>query len=93
MITKFKIFENVNEGEIESGCYIILIDDIYRSYKHDTDKIGYAWRARKHYNEIDADFEKPIGRIELAFSEVKYWSKNKEDLENLLEILIGKYKV
>lgn len=94
MITKFKIFENINKGEIKAGDFIVLTDSTYNAYNHKTDKIGKVFRARKYYDEIDAEFEKPIGIMHgLSYSQIKYWSNNKEELENLPEIITTKYNL
>ncbi len=102
MITKFKIFENINEGKPEIDDYVLLD---YRKYRNDMtnflssnigkiifiddnfcilefydvpDSINY----RFEYNKINNTYKKTIKP-----NKISYWSKNREDLE---EILIAK---
>jgi len=88
MITNFKIFELfTSTDDIEVGDYITLKS---RRLEHEfdviADNIGKVLRVRKHYDEIDAEFEYPVNKMfGISFSSIKYCSRNREDLEILLQ--------
>lgn len=93
MIKNFKLYnlnENelgINEGELMEGDYFIMNTKKCNFYSFIENKIGLALRVRKHYKEFDAGFEQPIGKIfGLQIDCVKYWCREKEVLERLIDI-------
>jgi hypothetical protein len=86
MITKFKLFENMNEGEPEVGYYVILNISTYvfmpdefdniQKLKNDICKITDIKKSKKIYVINDCWLA--------SIDDIKYWSKNKEDLEPIL---------
>jgi hypothetical protein len=88
-IKNFKLFENIDEGEPKKGDWVIIDTshlNIYPDHNENEykDKIGKIIRIRKHYDEIDIDFD---GRKLHGFSlsKISHWSENREDLETLLD--------
>lgn len=99
MITNFKIFETINEGDPKIGDYVLLkydkfkndmtnflndhigkiifIDEkLYRIEYYDVpDTINY----RFHYYKTNNSYTKTIEKRYIS-----YWSKNREELEELL---------
>jgi len=103
MITKFKIFENVNENEPEVGDYVIassndfLIDlneftknrigRLYNIFKPlYVDDLSYTVIYDNIPKELDCYTFKVYDEeaISLDKEDIKYWSKDKEDLEKIL---------
>ena len=92
MITKFKIFENINEGEIGIGDYVILGytpgSGISQQYANNIGKItNIASMGLKHieYSHISIIYENNLEPLILIHkSWIKYWSKDKEELEAFL---------
>ena len=108
MITKFKLYEELNAGEPEVGDYVI----IEKEYDDFEDKnnvnfinssIGYIWKSpgkSTHivkYNNIPDNTKQffqysdysdglKIGNSIIVYNDdIKYWSKNKEDLEHVIQ--------
>ena len=116
MITKFKLFESVNDGEPELGDYVIChetseeYDDAVEYINNNIGKIIYVYSENEKNRALlfcsfdfmvkyDIDFEKEEfrrvdfqvltdldGCRKMERREIKYWSKNKEDLESILAI-------
>ena len=95
MITKFKIFEDSQE-EIpwnnKEGSYVIL-NKSGKKYSDFLDKnialitkVYYpgAWFDVK-FNDIPEELESLLDGIDFHTSEIKYISKNREDLESILQ--------
>jgi hypothetical protein len=82
MITNFKNFGKLDEGELEEGDYV-LMKSLSGALKN---KIGQVLRIRRHYDEIDVEYEEP--RIKKMFglnlNDVEHWSSDKEKLEMLI---------
>jgi len=85
MITRFKLFENINDGEPQDGDYIL-----YKSRRGEglydvlAITIGKILKIRKVYNEAQVIFDVPIGLMFIDLDKIEFWSKNREDLEALL---------
>ena len=74
-----KTFESINDDDIQVGDYILLD----KSHGH---KIGRVEVVRAHYNEVNAMFDPPTNFwYGIMMSSIEYWSKNKEDLEAILD--------
>jgi hypothetical protein len=91
MITKFKIFETVNSDHLENikiGDYVILSHMMYKDGQpliKFENKIGKLTRVRQHYNEIDIDFSKDIGKMfGVSIFNIRFWSSDKEALEEFI---------
>ena len=122
MITKFKIFESINNGEPGIGDWVIceledidwiegyekmeeiISENIGRIISYDDDDtspyvIKYYLSGKK--KQFFNDFKSKLGYgknniIYVEFDEIKYWSKNREDLtpENLkISIDSSKYNI
>ena len=99
MITKFKLFEELNAGEPEVGDWIIVNNKDYSTYDFINSSIGYIWKkyefsALVKYVDIPIDQQKnfmftdgsKIGNsIMLSIGDIVYWSKNKEELEHIIQ--------
>jgi len=99
MITKFKIYESINDGEPDIGDYVI-IETNDEEYKHYSNKyIGKIIEIERNKNPtpnfpntkrdifriLFEDFDTRRSDREIIWRyEIKYWSKNKEDLEPLI---------
>ena len=97
MITKFKIYESINEGEPEIGDYVIIEtnDDEFKHYSNKY--IGKIIEIEKNINPnpnfpntkrdifrvLFKDFDNKKREMIWRY-EIKYWSKNKEELETLI---------
>ena len=83
MRTNFKNFGKLDDGDVEEGDYVLM-----KSITGMLDnKIGQVLRVRKHYDEIDVEFEEPRVRkmFGLNLSNVEHWSSDKEKLEVLIK--------
>jgi hypothetical protein len=91
MITKFKIFESVNELP-ELGDYVIVdskvgfgSEDLINFYKNNIGKIikknANNWYDVKYENKLK--LESGLHIVEI--SGLKYWSHNREELELILK--------
>lgn len=84
MITKFKLFENINEGEVQVGDYIL-----HKSRRDEglydilTTTIGQVLSING-YREARVRFDSPINIMFIDLDRIEYWSKNREDLEAIL---------
>lgn len=82
MITEFKLFENINEGEPQEGDYILhrnrRLGNLYDVLNV---TIGKIIKLRKVYNEAEVLYDKPIGKMMTDLDNIEYWSKDREDLE------------
>lgn len=109
MITKFKLFESVNDGTPGVGDYVIINEnsDTYSAdaLKFINNSIGHIWKSPDNssnyflvkYNDIPKDVlfyfaysdysnGLKIGNSILIFTEnVKYWSKDEEELIPLIQ--------
>lgn len=111
MITQFKMFESVNDGEPEVGDYVIChshmsfftevndftktnigklikIDSQSDKYEGgDNIEIIYIVRYEKVPRTLDLLFFKEYGgdSIIMYKDDIKYWSKNKKELEKVIE--------
>lgn len=85
MITKFKIYENINQGEPEVGDWVIIDPKTY-DVENRLDKIGEIYKYEISTNMFYVDFIVP-GFFCFFKEDFEYWSKNKKDLE---EILVAK---
>ena len=103
MITKFKIYEEINLNEPEVGDYIIaesndFLTDINEFTKN---RIGILYNIFKPlyaddlsytiiYDNIPKELDFYVFKvyddeaISMNREDIKYWSKNKEDLEKIL---------
>jgi hypothetical protein len=106
MITKFKIFENINEGRPEIDDYVLLK---YATYHNDmtnflNNNIGKIifiddnFCIIEYYNVPDLinhrfDYNKINNTYKKTFKTrfISYWSKNREDLEDIL--MANKYNL
>jgi len=80
METSFSNFGKLNTGEVKKGDYVILNDST--GVKN---IIGQVLRIRKHYDEIDIQFDEPIGKIHgWSLNIIKHWCSDKEKLELLI---------
>ena len=107
MITKFKLYEELNVGEPEVGDYIISDIKINGEMIRLNNLIGkYSKFINNHHKDdynyivyytipdnflINDNILKRHGslngnryKINLSRSEIEYWSKDKEDLEDVL---------
>ena len=102
MITKFKIYEAINQGKPEVGDYVIC-DDIlaegpvknfilnnigkYITYNKNT-HYSYIIEYDNIPNDIIQKFKKNAFHGDnckrMGIDEIKYWSKDKEELEEIL---------
>lgn len=94
MITQFKIFENINEGEPEIGDYVIVYP---KRGRPGTENIVGIIVETQFQKNIYGDTVKTY-KIGLQLpqangdfwhftyfkDEIEYWSKNKEELETVL---------
>ena len=114
MITKFKIYEELNAGEPEVGDWVIVNKKNYptafnpKKYDFVNSSIGYIWKKPAvnlylvKYFDIPVDQEQhflytdgfntgPIphpmigNSMQLSIGDIVYWSKNKEDLEHVIQ--------
>jgi len=102
MITKFKIYESINDGEPEIGDYVICDPDFRNlfnfinnnigqiiNYPSTTDKyvIKYENVPESIYSFFDVNISLSGHTYKRYFQrdEIIYWSKNKEDLEHLIQ--------
>jgi len=76
MIIKYKIFEKLNQGEPEVGDYIII-----------KNKIGQITNDFPNLNNKPATYETKFDNQIwwISFDEIRYWSKDKKDLERVLK--------
>ena len=102
MITKFKLYEAINQGEPEEGDYVIckevenysigppsikdFVENNIGQFVDFTVGLIYAYIVKYENvpDEIEENFEKNCRRFNII--EIKYWSKNRKDLEELLAI-------
>lgn len=80
MITKFKIFETVNEGNPKIGDYAV----VNLKLKKYNNMIGVGKIFAKSYDFFCINIKLPDGRTlnDIFYEhEIKYWSKNKKELE------------
>jgi len=106
MITKFKLFETLNEGEPEVGDYVIVdmynsdSDNIIKDFR--SNSIGLIWKKEdddflyikyfnipknilKYFYFSDYSDGLNIGNsIFINKKWIKYWSKDKEELEPII---------
>ena len=94
MITKFKLYEEINQNEPEEGDYVICSEyekDIKDFIENNVGQyVHYEVGARYPYdieynipdNIIKIYFENNCRRF--SFDEIKYWSKDKDELESFL---------
>lgn len=80
-----KKYENIygdQKDEVKSGDYVIM-KSLSGTLK---DKIGQVLRVRKHYNEIDVEYDNPkINKLfGLTLSDVEHCSSDREKLEMLI---------
>jgi len=97
MITKFKIFENINESEPEVGDYVI-VDITVAPYKNlSNELLNRIDKINQNICKITEIKTKPGTCYILnnywysSRSDIKCWSKNKEELEPIL--LAKKYNI
>ena len=79
MITKFKIFESINKGKPEIGDYIVSIYD--DNFKNQIGKI-IAILSTRYKIQYTIPYEQIY---ELRAYEIKYFSKNIEELEAIID--------
>ena len=88
MITKFKIFEALNEGKPEIGDYVICNGkNIF--LKNNITKIKEIRQSnnsgdKEYHLRADDKREFSIAQINMK-NYIEYWSKNREDLESILQ--------
>jgi len=93
MITKFKLYESINEGEPEIGDYVIIEtdDDEFKHYSNNyigevVDIERKPNTKRDIYYILFKNFDNRRSDREMIWRyEIKYWSKNKEELEPILQ--------
>lgn len=102
MITKFKIFESVNEDEPKIGDWVLCtskdISDDTKTFLETT--IGQLVKITKDkkytYYEVEYRNKKYKNTFTLShIMKILYWSENRKELEKKLEILIttNKYNI
>lgn len=88
MITKFKIFENLNEGELEVGDYVICKENIL-GYNHIWEDIGVIQHQNNPKNNkrcINVRFYPNLPDKSDSWTrwfsrdEILYWSKDINDI-------------
>ena len=94
MITKFKLYEAVNQGEPEIGDYAIFSPDIppYNAEfgEYINNYIGKIikmddWLLDVEYENMPEKFNVHKNNIrQIPTDYIKYWSSNKEDIEEIL---------
>ena len=104
MITNFKIFEEVNEFELEIGDYVIAypifaVAEIGKLLNKEIgqlikiiDKSDFIYEIKYFLNSEELKFlhrqgfdtESNSVSVGMSLVEIKHWSKNKEDLEQIL---------
>ena len=86
MIKNFKIFESVNIGEPEIGDYVIVKPGLYLNLigKILGYKPEYFYKGRRE-GEYDVDFGGVQKVKKFLPKEIDCWSKNKEDLELIIQ--------
>jgi len=89
-----KTFENLNENEPKVGDYVIIQQDaVLDPYKiwqikeiipkeHFRTSNPYNYTLRYERWENDRNWK----QIQVSRDYIKYWSNNKEDLKNIIEI-------
>jgi len=93
MITRFKIFENINEGEPELGDWVIAYRvpwSPFRLYPGQIDPKETQLNFDIYYINF-YDKESIITSFTLGREDIRYWSKNREDIEEVL--IAQKYNV
>ena len=83
MITKFKIFEALNEGKPEIGDYAII--NLKTKKYNNILIIGEIYNMTSEFYSVK--FRLPDNRVihEIFYEhEIKYWSNNREELEKIL---------
>ena len=96
MIINFKIFEAINKGKPEVGDWVIC-HNRGRSTNLEFSSENYIGKIielkNKHFEEDmflikyeNEDLPETLKKVPIYYSEkyIKYWSKNKEDLETIL---------
>ena len=100
MITNFKIFEEINQGELEIGDYVICEESINDNLKDFISNnigsfSGFSEKGHpyiyiiKYENVPDFLLERDWFNNNcrrMCRREIKYWSKNIEDLESILAV-------
>ena len=77
MIIKYKIFEKLNQGEPEVGDYIIIKNKIGQITN------DFPPNSNNKPATYETKFDNQIWWI--SFDEIRYWSKDKKDLERVLK--------
>lgn len=95
MITKFNLFESVNDGEVQVGDYILHKSRRDEGLGGETNQwspliydilattIGQVLSING-YKEARVRFDSPINIMFIDLDKIEYWSKNRKDLEALL---------
>ena len=101
MITKFKIFENINKMEedyrLSVGDYILLKNNVVKELTKFQNILGEIIKISYYTNkEIECYIVRFIVNNnsfeeDIFDDEIEYWSKNKEELEQM--ILVNKYNL
>jgi len=86
MITKFKIFENINEKP-KIGYYVLLDPKqfSYTGYEEYINNIGLITMIHGSGEIYKIEFENIYKQINVRITKIKYWSENKEELETLIQ--------
>ena len=92
MITKFKIFESVNKSRPEIGDYVIVHTGVDNETmdKFYNNNIGQIVGNYENGDFFDVQFDVENNRIPhgaIKLSQLKYWSKDKEELELIITSL------
>jgi len=97
MITNFKLFETINVGKPEIGDFVICNEDdstsevTYFTSNNIGKYIKYNYDIEYHYAIYYEDTPKDLGvyfsngERNMTLDEIKYWSKNKEELEYIIK--------
>jgi hypothetical protein len=88
MITKFKIYESLNDGEPEKGDYVIVNVNDKNYSKHIVDEVN-----SNIFRLIDIIYQENhityvidyLERWLISRKEIIYWTKDKKDLELTLK--------
>lgn len=94
MITKFKLFENINEDEPEVGDYVLCEEDEDTTFDFTKNKIGkYCMNSEDIDYPYYIEYDNIPDNLQIFFTdncrlmmknEIKYWSKDKNELEAIL---------
>jgi hypothetical protein len=97
MITKFKIYESLNNNKPKIGNYVLIKShsDMFKKYEDKIGKIVDLESDKQNYKDIMYyinfyidEINDHIGkrREPIYGYEIKYWSDDKEDIKRLLDI-------